>query len=322
MIKLLLILNQTQTPKSVYINPAFNQIQRPSMTKQASPSSQLDYVFDTVEGQPVTATLTAQVFKIPEISPNFSYLTKIYLIAKNMGFDINQIKHTKTGNEVEFSDNMQKLSIDITNYNFTYNYQFDQDPSLFSSGSAVLQGSDAEQKATDFLKLVDRYPEELAQGKTNLIYFFYDPQTKQMAQLENAENANLVEVDFFRPDIGDIPMVSSLYLNSQNYIVMKPNVDTTYKILRAQIRFFEKSDQQVGIYPLISADEAFTDLKAEKAMFINLPANTNQITIKKMFLGYFDSDTYQPYLQPVYVFWGNDDFAAYVPAIKPEYYLD
>jgi hypothetical protein len=38
-----------------------------------------------------------------------------------------------------------------------------------------------------------------------------------------------------------------------------------------------------------------------------------------MFLGYYDPDIYQKYLQPVYVFLGNNGFVAYVPAIKEEY---
>jgi hypothetical protein len=38
-----------------------------------------------------------------------------------------------------------------------------------------------------------------------------------------------------------------------------------------------------------------------------------------MFLAYYDPDIYQEYLQPVYVFVGEPNFIAYVPAISNEY---
>lgn len=41
-----------------------------------------------------------------------------------------------------------------------------------------------------------------------------------------------------------------------------------------------------------------------------------------MFLGYFDPDVYQEYLQPVYVFIGDDDFVSYVPAVSGEYLVE
>jgi len=38
-------------------------------------------------------------------------------------------------------------------------------------------------------------------------------------------------------------------------------------------------------------------------------------------LGYFDDFQFQPYLQPIYVFAGDDDFLGYVPAISSEFVL-
>jgi GTP cyclohydrolase III len=38
-----------------------------------------------------------------------------------------------------------------------------------------------------------------------------------------------------------------------------------------------------------------------------------------MFLAYLDLDAYAEYVQPVYVFLGNDNFVGYVPAIDDKY---
>ncbi|MCL4374317.1 hypothetical protein M1523_00495 [Patescibacteria group bacterium] len=321
-LRLVVMVGQTQRSTVVSVNPAFGKIPRPVLEKPASVSGQLNYVLDTIEGQPVTSTAAAQVFRIPEATPNFSYLTKIYLVAKNIGFDTETVKHTKVGNEAVFDDGTQKLSIDITNYNFTYDLQFAQDHQLFASNGAQLQQSAAEQKAVDFLQLVDRYPDGLAQGKTNTTFFRYDINLRQMQPLPSADGANVVEVDFYRPDIAGYPTVSSQYLNSQNYVIMAVDNDGSFRVLRAQVRYYDVSSQQVGVYPVISGDTAFSELKAGHALFVNVPVNGGTVNIKTMFLGYYDPTSYQPYFEPIYVFWGDNQFAAYVPALTSEYYQE
>jgi hypothetical protein len=92
-----------------------------------------------------------------------------------------------------------------------------------------------------------------------------------------------------------------------------------YKILKAQVQFFEKSNEQVGIYPVKTGAQAWADLKAGKGIIISSPNSSKNIVIKKMFFGYFDFDSYQEYLQPVYVFLGDGNFVAYVSAVTTDY---
>ena len=46
---------------------------------------------------------------------------------------------------------------------------------------------------------------------------------------------------------------------------------------------------------------------------------TPNVTIRKISLAYYESNEPQEFLQPVYVFEGDNGFVAYVPAIKSEY---
>jgi hypothetical protein len=91
------------------------------------------------------------------------------------------------------------------------------------------------------------------------------------------------------------------------------------KVLRAQIKFFEKSEEQIGVYPLKTGDAVWTELKEGKGMVVSDIKNQKDITIKKMFLGYLDPSVYQDYLQPVYVFLGANNFVAYVPAVSNDF---
>ena len=89
-----------------------------------------------------------------------------------------------------------------------------------------------------------------------------------------------------------------------------------YTVIKSQIAFFEKSEEQVGIYRVKTGEEAWSELNNGLGFVVAGTQGQKNIVIKSMKLGYFDPDIYQNYLQPVYVFLGEGDFVGYVPAVK------
>lgn len=319
-VQLILLILQVNKKPNVYINPAFGVIKRP-IINESSPSAGINFTIDTIEGKPVTATESSKVFFLPPATSRFGYRERIYLMAKTLGFDTENTKYKLTGKQAIFSEPNQKLTIDITNFNFTYQYFFEKESDLFNQTITPIT-KESQDTAINFLQSIGRYPDELAKGKTNVIFFKYNPQEKTRATLDRNTEANLAEVDFYRSDIEalpqPIPIVSPKYYNSPNYVLMM-FTQSGYRILQAQINYYEKSEDQVSIYPLRSGDSAYEALKSGKAFVISNPQGKKDVVIKKMFLGYFDPDVYQDYLQPVYVFLGEGNFVAYVPAITDEY---
>lgn len=307
----------TTGPAQVALEPVFKEIPPPDFGI-ASPSGEFKFTLDTIDGRPVQASSAAYVNFMPPTSTRFGYIDKIYLMAKTLGFDTDVVKHKlQKETEAVFDDGKQKLTVDITNFNFTYKYDVPADDPIFTD-VRVPDSTEAVNTASDFLKTIDRYPEELAKGKSNLIYLNFNPGTKELSVVQKPVDANMVEVDFYRPDIQSYPIVSPSYFNSQNYVVIVYN-QKDFKIIRSQVHFYEKSDEQVGIYPIKTGDQAWKELQEGKGSVVVAPSNTKDITIKQMFLGYYDPDSYQPYLEPVYVFLGEGNFAAYVPAIDKSY---
>ncbi len=319
-VKLFFLYLELQKVKPAYTNPIFGKIQILTI-KNASSSAGLKFRLDTIEGKPVTATDSAKVFYIPEPVSRFGYREKIYLIAKTLGFNTDVTKYTLNGDQAELSDNLQKLTVDIRNFNFSYQYSIDKDPTVFTNAGAPTT-RETQQKAAGFLQKLGRYPNELSQGDLNTIFFHYDPKTQTFKPLDRNTDANVTEVDLYRPGIDTFSMVSSSFFNSNNYTLMVfgPG-DTEPRIIKAQIQFFEKSDEQIGYYPVKTGEAAYNDLKNGRALVISNPENKTDITIKSMNLAYYDPDTYQSYLQPVYVFIGEGNFVAYVPAITDEYLI-
>jgi len=316
----LLILIYTPPPKPmISYNPIFQKIPLLKVNNSSS-SSGINFILDTIEGKPKTATLAAKVFFIPEPISRLNYRPTIYFMAKKFGFDVEIVKYRLDGNLAIFSDDEKTLEIDIRNYNFFYDYKFINNQDIFD-GAIVPSKKEIENKAIDFLRELNRYPNELSRGKIKIIYFRYQKDFNAFSVVDNINDANVVEVDFFREEIDGYPVISSKFPNSQNFVLMVFYQDG-YKVIRAQIKLFEKSEAEFGIYPIKTGDLAWKDLLNGKGIVLSNPKNKDNIVIREMTFSYLDSDFYQPYLQPVYLFIGEDNFSAVVPAVVSEYILN
>ena len=313
--RLYFIYLESNKPATITTNLIFGKIDKPKF-QIATTSADLSFTLDTIEGQPVTATDTASIYYLPEIPTRFGYKEKILLMAKNFGFDTSESNYKLVNRLATFDSGNRKLAIDIGNFNF--NFESDVDPNLISASSVTLSKTEIENKAVNLLKIIGRYPEELARGNSNITYLKYDSNIKGFINVESQSEAQAVEVDFFRPDIETIPIVTPKFFTSQNYLILFFDKDQE-KIVKGQISFFEKLEDQVGKYPVKTGDQAWEELKNGNGIVIAGQKGVKNITIKKMLFSYFDPDIYQSFLQPVYVFIGDNDFVAYVTAVKEEY---
>lgn len=306
--------------KNLSLKPIFDKIKKPTFGEYTPSDSIPSYVLDTIEGTPIVATSAANVYLIPKKNPSFGFLQKIYFMAKTVGIDTEITKHTLTDEKTaSFYDGLRSLTIDIGNFNFNYQFTISKDNTLLKNGENVNPGT-LENTAVDYLRSLDRYPEELARGKKHTTYFHLDIDSKALTPVDRIQDANMAEVDFFRPDLGTIPVVAPKYYNSPDFVVLA-FTETGLQVVRAQVMLFEKSEEQVGIYPLKTGEKAWEELQAGKGYIIsnNAQDKSQPVNIKSMFLAYYDSDQQQDYLQPVFVFLSENNFVAYVPAVSDEY---
>lgn len=312
-----------QTQSQVAIKPVFDKIKKPVFI-DAEPSSIVsNYVLDTLDGTPITATESSQIYFNPNKEPSFGFLQKIYFMAQKVGFDTELVKHKLTDERTaSFFDGLRALTVNISNFNFNYQYTLTSDNIKLVTGAGLTQTA-VENAASDFLRNMDRYPEELARGERNVNYFNLNIETKALTPVNTIEEANMAEIGFFRPQLNGLDMVAPKHFNSPHFVVVA-FTETSLQVVRAQVMLFEKSDEQVGIYPLKTGAKALEDLMSGKGYIVsrnpNDPADT--VNIKSMYLAYVDNETYHEYTQPIFVFLGENNFVAYVPAVTDEYFAD
>ncbi|MBI5127515.1 hypothetical protein HZA76_03630 [Candidatus Roizmanbacteria bacterium] len=314
--KLLFIYLESNQEKPAIVPRIFGKISSPEVSNATS-SAGFEFSLDTVEGKPLTSTDSAKVYFLPKPATRFGYREKIYLMAKTLGFDTEAVKHRLVNNMATFDDGKQLLTINIGNFNFKYESKPDSN-ALSVSGTFIPSRKEIENKATDFLRTIGRYPDELSTGTINIIYLKYNPISESYTNVVNRSEANLVEIDFYRPNPDNVPVATPRFFNSQNFVVMLFD-ENGYQVVKSQIAFFEKSETQVDLYPVKSGDIAWQELLNGKGSVVAATMGKKDVTIKKMFISYYDPEIYQNYLQPVYVFLGDNDFVAYVPAITSEF---
>lgn len=320
----IIILTRPQTTVTVAPTPtpAFGRLPGITMPHASALPQGVTYIMDTVEGVPLTATSSAHIYFVPKQTPNLGFREKTAVLAKALGFDEDSTvsKLDNANDTYTLVDRSRRLIVDISTFNYIYSQDFDDESTRHLQTASIPQDDLIITKAKDILRSLNRYPPELAQSSEVVSYIRYQ-EASGSAQasasiVSDPQDANMVGVDFFPPKISGIDTVTEDYVGSANRVVFIPHAREKDFVVKAQVAVFDRSQDQGSPYPLKSGDVAFADLHAGKGYLIHSNStNREQINIKKMYLAYLIPDTYTPYIQPVYVFVGEDDFVAYVPAL-------
>lgn len=275
---------------------------------------------DNIEGRPIDIASEGEVFFIPPKRTRFGYQQTVALMAKAVGINTEVYDYTLDGTTAIYKEPLRTLNIDITTYNFSFELDYKRIPTLFSNTYTPNEVT-IKEEAKAFLRKMNKFTPDLAQGSQHIIYLRYEPATDEFIEVKAPEEANVVEVDFFTPDIKDWPVVSPKYFNSHTYVTLVFNNEQKV-VIKSHVKLFDRDTSKPGTYPLKTGAQAWDELTQRKGVIVSPSKSGTDIVVREMFIGYYWADTYQPYLQPVYVFLGDNGFAAYVPAVQNTYVKD
>jgi len=131
-----------------------------------------------------------------------------------------------------------------------------------------------------------------------------------------------IKVNLFRKNYGgkeDIPSVTPDMPQANIWFVLGAGQGN--EVIAAEFNYFPLDETKKETYNLITSEAAFEKLKNGEGFIANVDENAgSEITIRRVYLGYYDAGQYMKNYQPVVVFEGDDNFYAYVPAVNDEYY--
>lgn len=275
-------------------------------------SGNFTYTINTLSGQLPAIPDRVSVFKVSHPG--------IGLLSLQQSKDL--IAHNSIlGEPVKLSDTQYqwqqlqspfaKITYDIVTNNFLFTTNYLSDPIVLAAPNLPDQPG-AIGSARNFFSNFSSDFSDIDLNKTHAVS--YSISNRTLVPATSVSNTQAIRVDFYQNDLNSIPVYYPHFPNSLIYAII---ASVNYPNLIAEGGYYHQSIQtdQSGTYPIITPDQAFKLLTANKAYIANYTGTRTNILITNMFLAYYMSDTPQDYVLPIIVFQGNDNFYAYISAL-------
>lgn len=299
-------------------NVLFGKLPKLEFLEKDSTMSALTYKLETVTGGFPKIPDQLKVYFMPLASADFLGFDYAQEQAKKMKFngEVRKIDdQTYQWSDQNFPE--RTLTFNIINGNFTVFYDYRLNKSILGEKNLPSKEK-AINDVKSLLSGLNLLKSDLEKGKTSISYLRYDLDNNKLLEVNSSLEANFVKISLLRGDVDKLPIYYSDINRAPVVIILSGANDDSKKLISLEYNYQLIDYENSATYPLISSEEAFEKLKAGQG-YISSYKGTNQATIRDIMLGYFDSERQQAYLQPIYVFSGDDDFIGYVQAVKEEW---
>lgn len=293
-------------------------------TDISSSSAKFTYTLETVDGKLPKFPINLEVYFIPKPGSSFGGYEKMMAQAQRMGFTVNPEPVFGEVDKWIFTDTvlpLRHLEYNATTGTFRLYYDYRFDLNLFARKNFTTQ-EQIISDAVSFYGNLGLLPADLVTGQHESSYFKLT--TSDLTPATSLFEADAARVNFYRADIikdkKTYPVVPPDPNKSLVSVLFSGSDDQNKKILEAVYYYLGVDYENYATYPLMTAELAYEALKKGQAYVAAAPKTPGRISIRKIILGYFDSNEPQSYLQPVVIFSDEKGFEAYVPAISPNLY--
>ncbi|MGB9706574.1 MAG: hypothetical protein ACPLXP_00660 [Microgenomates group bacterium] len=278
--------------------------------------TKISFKLETIAGGLPKLPEIGKVYFIPVKGPNLLALDRANTLARKMGFRSEPEKITETVYRW-LSENSTVLEMEINNLNFHLIYDFRNDPEILTSKN-LPTNQQAAQEAKNFLVSNGLLAEDLANGTAEFEYLRFS--TPELIPVSSLSEADFIRVNLFRANLDDLRILPPNPKKSLISFLFSGSRTPGKRIIEINYTYFPLEKEIFATYPLKPITQAWGELQQGQGFIANLGQNENgQVTIRKVYLAYYDSETLQHYLQPIYVFEGDRNFWGYVPAIDPKW---
>ncbi len=299
-------------------NMLFGKLPNPKFPNTMVTSSGYSFVLQTIEGKPPDATMAAKVYFMPKKLPSLLAPQKAREVAKKFNFTADPQVLTSTQYRFTDSETDRVLDLDIVNLNFQYTYNYSTNQEIF------------QKTVTDNADQIIGQLQSFSSGQidpiffndqANVTYLLYESSTKSFNPVTKRVNANSSRIDLFRNNVDGYALLPPGFSKSYTYALTSSSSDMMKKYLKISYFFWPISFDNFGTYPLRTATQAWEEFNSGNGVIAQLGENQKNkpIIVRKIYLAYYDSGLSENYLEPIFVFEGDNNFAGYVPAISVDW---
>lgn len=283
-------------------------------THYPQPILNLTYYLQTIEGIPPNLPGVGKVYFMPQSAPNLLAVDRAKQRAQKIGFDQLPTRLSATAYRWEGkTDPPTTLELDVISGHFKLKYPYEDDQSLLTN-QAFPSKPQVISLAQNFLTAFESLPLDLAQDQAEVEYLKFAG--GRLVPVIALSEAQFARVNFFRKNLDDLPIFPPNPKQSLINFLISVSSDARKRIVEANYTYNQIERETFSTYPLKSSAQAWQELQAGQGYIANLGRNENgKIAVRRIYLTYFESEKAQRFLQPIFVFEGDNNFYAYVSAI-------
>ncbi len=299
----------------IYVAPTVRYGVLPKIVFPEKEKTSKNFTFELPNDAVPTFDDQKKVYVIYRPNTTFLALQEDTETAKSFGFTSDPTE-VKTG-IYEFKDttNNKTLTVNVLDGDFEITYPYASDQVLLTE-SSVPNKSQAIETASSFLSRGSKLTDDLKNGDKIVSYWKIDSGTLKSVSAQS--EANAARVDFYRKDFDNLDLISSNFGQASISVLISGSTVEAKKIIGVSFKDINVDRESYSTYPIKTGEEAVSDLKSGNYWTARDVSDTN-VTIRKMYLAYYEPTTLTNYLQPIFVFEGDNNFVAYVPAVSSKY---
>jgi len=260
----------------------------------------------------------ADVYLMPMARSNFLALDAAKTTAQKIGFSAPPKELTPRRYRFETEDFLPgALEIDIVSGAFTLKRNWQSDPTILADKQ--LPGKDqAIMSAKSFLSTAGLLNDELSNSRMEVSYLVFSGGQYQKAA--SLSEADFVQVDIFRPNINDRPVLPQIPAQGIVRIIFSGSAEAGKQIIQVDYHYIPVNLNESATYPIKATSQAWRELQTRQGFIASIGTNSGGVvSIRKIYLAYYDPDESQGYLLPIIIFEGDGGFFGYVPAVTNDW---
>lgn len=208
------------------------------------------------------------------------------------------------------------LEINVLNNNFELSSDYLSRPALLNDNDLPDEFAVVE-RVKSFLSSADLLSRDMATASATVTYS--KALGSELVEAVSLSDADFIVVDLDRTPIdGAYKMYGPVAYRSSIHAVVTGALGGRDSIVELEYNFQPIDYSLVHTYPLRTSKQAWKIMQAGEG-YVAQKGDLDQAVVRNVYLGYYTDVEEQEYLQPIYVFEGDQGFLGYVSAIDPSY---
>jgi hypothetical protein len=247
--------------------------------------------------------------------PNLLALEQAIEEADQMGFDLEPQQISADSYLWRVNDEVPgSMEMNVQDGTFLMEFDWTKAPD-FLVEQTLINETNAKQRIENFLQSPGLLPADLSDAPYTVTYL--KAAGRSFEKTVSLSEADFVRFDLFRKPITDLFPVMTLDANTGVVETIVSTNPSKAWLIFLKYNYFPVDYERVETYPIKTTNLAWEELLAGKGSVAKIDPGIETVIVRSVELGYFEAFDKQPYLQPIYIFRGDNNFVAYIQAVRP-----